>query len=339
MRRSLTFSLLPLFFLTIVLSACGENGTPATGANGDGAPGAGSTPATAAGLDTDRMLGHVEELASDRYEGRLTGTPAAERTRRYLIRHLEESGAVPCVAARPQPDSLSAWEHMAPVEEGSDRNLVNVVAVVPGAGGAADGSGAAGSPRIVVSAHYDHLGVRGGEIYNGADDNASGTALLLELARYVAAEPLQHTVVFAFFDYEEGGLRGARAFVDAPCGAGDIALNINLDMVSRSDEGMLYAVGTRHWPQLRPVLESVSVPDGMSLAFGHDEPGTGSDDWTFASDHAPFHRAGIPFVYFGVEDHAGYHQPTDDFDQITPEFYRAVGRFIPRVLEAFDAAQ
>jgi len=114
-------------------------------------------------------------------------------------------------------------------------------------------------------------------------------------------------------------------------------LNINLDMVSRSEEGVLFASGTRHWPELRPVLESVDVPDGMHLEYGHDEPGTGSDDWTFASDHAPFHRAGIPFVYFGVEDHDGYHDPSDDFEHITPAFYRAVGAFIPRVLEAFDS--
>ncbi len=321
----------PLLFVTLTLiSACGEGGDP---------PATDPT-AAAAGMDTNRMLAHVEELASDAYEGRLTGTPAAERTRRFLTRHLEESGAVPCVAARPQPDSLSAWEHMAPASEDSDAQLVNVVAVVPGRSvGERAADSRSPAARIVVSAHYDHLGVRGGTIYNGADDNASGTALLLELARYVAANPVRHTVVFAFFDYEEGGLRGSRAFVGAPCGSGEIVLNINLDMVSRSEDGVLYAAGTRHWPELRPVLESVEVPAGMRLAFGHDEPGTGSDDWTLASDHAPFHRAGIPFVYFGVEDHAGYHEPTDDFENITPAFYRAVGAFIPRVLEAFDAAE
>ncbi|MEQ9105281.1 MAG: M28 family peptidase [Rhodothermales bacterium] len=272
-------------------------------------------------MDTDRMLQHVEVLSSDAYEGRKTGTPAAERTRAYLVGVLEETGAVPC-------SDDGAWEHPAVAARRDNQPIVNVLAQVPGTSGS--------DIRMVVSAHYDHLGIRDGEIYNGADDNASGTAAVLELARYFAAHPPEHTIVFALFDFEEGGLNGARAFVESPCGSGTIALNVNLDMVSRSEAGELYASGTRHWPSVRPLLEMVAVPEGVTLLYGHDEPGTGSDDWTMSSDHGPFHAAGIPFVYFGVEDHDGYHRPSDDFDQITPEFYRSVGVFLSRAIRTLN---
>jgi hypothetical protein len=95
-------------------------------------------------------------------------------------------------------------------------------------------------------------------------------------------------------------------------------------MVSRSEAGELYAAGTHHSPSLTPLVEQVAQNAEVSLRIGHDTPGLPpGDDWTLASDHGPFHEAGIPFLYFGVEDHAGYHAPTDDFEAITPAFFVA----------------
>ena len=74
------------------------------------------------------------------------------------------------------------------------------------------------------------------------------------------------------------------------------------------------------------------------LRLGHDIPGTGSDDWTHASDHGPFHDAGIPFLYFGVEDHPHYHQPTDTYETIPPAFFAGAVRTVRRVLEQLDPA-
>jgi hypothetical protein len=104
-------------------------------------------------------------------------------------------------------------------------------------------------------------------------------------------------------------------------------MNVNLDMVSRSAAGELYAAGTYHYPFLEPSVDEVAERSTISLLKGHDSPGLpGGDDWTDASDHGPFHEVGIPFIYFGVEDHEAYHQPSDDFDGITPGFYAdAVG--------------
>jgi Zn-dependent M28 family amino/carboxypeptidase len=141
------------------------------------------------------------------------------------------------------------------------------------------------------------------------------------------------SVVVALFDAEEMGLRGARAFVRGPAVPGEaIALNVNLDMVSHSASGELWVAGTHHSPALRPVLDSVARTAPVTVRFGHDTPDLpAAQNWTTQSDHGAFHAAGIPFVYFGVEDHADYHQPTDDPETITPGFFV---RAIATILEA-----
>lgn len=190
---------------------------------------------------------------------------------------------------------------------------------------------------IVISAHFDHLGIRNGRVYNGADDNASGTAALLELARIIAQSPLQHNVIFLATDAEERGMLGAQAFIaNPPISLDRIALNVNMDMVSHSDS-VLYAAGTYRYPALRPFLETVNHRADIVLRFGHDDPALGpDDDWTNSSDHAPFNDSGIPFVYFGVEDHEDYHRPTDDFSTINAAFYEKAVETILDALQELD---
>jgi len=186
---------------------------------------------------------------------------------------------------------------------------------------------------IVISAHYDHLGIRDGEVFNGADDDASGTAGVLAIAEYLRENPPRHTVIFALFDAEEVGLRGARAFVEAPPVAlSSIGIDVNLDMVGRNDAGELYVAGTYHYPQLLPLISEVQSVAPVTLLVGHDAPGLPpGDDWTNSSDHGPFHAAGIPFLYFGVEDHPDYHRSTDDAERVPSAFH---SRVIETVLEA-----
>ena len=101
----------------------------------------------------------------------------------------------------------------------------------------------------------------------------------------------------------------------------EIVLNVNMDMVSRSDS-LLFAAGPFHYPRLRPMLDAVAARPPVVLRFGHDQPGVeGVDDWTGSSDHRVFHQGGIPFVYFGVEDHDDYHRPTDEFDRVDQAFF------------------
>ncbi len=270
-------------------------------------------------LDSARLLSDLSVLAHDSMEGRAPGSLGSLRAQAFLERSLTEAGTEPVG---------DGYRH---AFEWSGQGGVNLVGLVPGL--------ADSSQVIVLTAHYDHLGIRAGEIYNGADDNASGAAALLEIARQIAASPLQHSLLLALVDAEEAGLQGARALVADPVVPLDrISLNVNLDMVARTD-GVLWAGGAYHTPALRPVLERIADRAPLVLRLGHDRPGAPEgDDWTDASDHAPFHRVGIPFVYFGVEDHADYHRATDDFERIDPGEYLAAVRTILMALRALDGA-
>jgi Zn-dependent M28 family amino/carboxypeptidase len=129
-------------------------------------------------------------------------------------------------------------------------------------------------------------------------------------------------MMFVALDAEEMGLQGAKALLnDFPYPLEQILLNVNLDMLSRSDKNELYVSGTYHHPQFKPILEKASQGSDPILQLGHDVPGTGREDWTKSSDHGAFFDKKIPHLYFGVEDHIDYHKPSDEFESIQPEFY------------------
>lgn len=275
--------------------------------------------------DSAEILAALRFLASDSLEGRGTGTRGAALARAFLVDLLEEAGVRPFDGTFEHPFT---WTRRSGPEP---RTGVNVLGVIPGS----ERSGR----YIVVSAHYDHVGIRDGVIYNGADDDASGSIGLVALARALQGVPLRHSLILAAFDAEEAGLRGARAFVEnPPVPLDSVALNLNLDMVART-AGELWAAGAHHTPALRPHLERVAAEAPLRLRLGHDAPDVpGEDDWTGSSDHAAFHGAGIPFVYLGVVDHADYHRPTDDFENVDPGEYMNALRTALMVLVALDAA-
>ena len=194
---------------------------------------------------------------------------------------------------------------------------------------------------VIVSAHYDHLGVREGRTFPGADDNASGVAAMLETAAYVATHPLRHSVMFIAFDGEEQGLQGSKYFVAHPPVALDrVRLVINLDMVSRSDTATIVASGTSSDPALKELVSKAAQGRRLSVAFGHDRPiylAGGVEDWTNQSDQGPFHDAGVRTLYFGVEDHPDYHQPTDTADKIPRPFFTEVAELVVQTLIEADA--
>ena len=157
----------------------------------------------------------------------------------------------------------------------------------------------------------------------------------MSMARYFVQHPPRHTVVFAAVDAEEMGLRGSQAFVDAGWPE-KMVLNVNLDMLARSDS-VLFAAGPFHYPQLLPILEAVQRRPPVVLRFGHDQPDVeGMQNWTGSSDHRPFHTRGIPFVYFGVEDHPDYHRASDEFEKVDPDFYVNSIRTVLAAVLAFD---
>ena len=172
--------------------------------------------------------------------------------------------------------------------------------------------------------------------YFGADDNASGVAALFYVADYFKKNKPNYTLIFAAFDCEENGIKGAQYFV-ANLNEQGVILNINMDMISRSVSKEIYACGTRYTHELKPILQTIndSTPN-VHLNFGHDGLKIGEQDWTYSSDHGPFHKKGIPFIYFGVEDHPDYHRPTDSFDKVDTEFYSNVVDMILGFVKKMD---
>ena len=297
---------------------------------------AAATDAAARHVDRAQLMRDVETLSSPAFEGRRTGTPGSLKARRWLVDQFSNIGLVPGgTEGYLQPFTFSAREAGGPVRSdrpgGTDYAAANVIGRVPGR--------ETPERMLVVTAHYDHLGIRDSVPFPGADDNASGVAVMLAAARHFVRTPPRHTIVFAALDAEELGLRGARALVDsALLSRGTVAMNINLDMVSRNDRNEIYAAGTSYAPWLRPLLLDVQARTSVSILFGHDQPmgRSGLEDWTHSSDHGPFHDAGIPFVYFGVEDHQDYHEATDTAGRIDARFFGNVADMIIEALRTSD---
>ncbi|WP_299133273.1 M20/M25/M40 family metallo-hydrolase [uncultured Tenacibaculum sp.] len=191
---------------------------------------------------------------------------------------------------------------------------------------------------IVIGAHYDHLGIVNDTIYNGADDNASGTAALLVLAKHFKSHQPEHSIIFAAFDAEELGLHGSKFFVEnPPIPLEDIQLNFNFDMISRNPKNEIYVVGTYPYQQFKSLVEKVAKTSSLKVSYGHDNPNDKTKDyWMFSSDNGPFHKKGIPNITFSEEDHPSYHKPTDDFENINPTFYKNVVKLIQKAIENID---
>lgn len=274
-------------------------------------------------IDAKKLLHDIEYLSSDEMEGRSADRPSMQKARDYIEKRFKESGL------RPMGKTYRSEFEIAKRGKTEKLNGVNFVGTIKGSKSA--------SKYIVITAHYDHVGMQSGDTYNGADDNASGTAALFAVASYFKKNRPEHSLIFAAFDAEEKGLQGAKHFVANLLVAKEsIVLNVNMDMLSRSDKGELYAVGTLHYSQFIGVLEKVKKKARIKLLRGHDIPGTGQEDWTNQSDHAAFHAAKIPFIYFGVEDHKDYHKPTDDFANIQPEFYVKAVETVLNVIEEIN---
>jgi Zn-dependent M28 family amino/carboxypeptidase len=271
-------------------------------------------------------------LSHDVFEGRLVATPGNAAARNYLVERFEEIGL---------QKVGETFEHPFEFERRIDfRNpdslretlaAVNLIGVIPGEDR---------SKSIAITAHFDHIGPgENREIFNGADDNASGVGGLLAVAEHFIANTPKHDILIIAFDAEEGGLNGARAFVDSPPeDAAPVALNFNLDMLGYSPDGDIWVAGSYHTPSLLPVIEDVAAQVSINVKAGYDRPDRDPrNDWTLLSDHSPFHVAGIPFLYLGVEDHEHYHQASDEFSIIESQFYSGVIDVAVALSAAMDA--
>jgi di/tripeptidase len=211
----------------------------------------------------------------------------------------------------------------------------NVIAVLEGEGPLAD-------ETIVVGAHYDHLGFGGPgslapwttEIHNGADDNASGAATLLEVAQRLAASDTKpkHRIVFIAFTGEERGLLGSAYYVRNPrFGLEKTIAMFNLDMVGRlSSDSKLMVYGTGTANQFDPLVEEMCKKYGFKLT---KHPGGFGP-----SDHSSFYAKKIPVLHLFTGTHSDYHRPSDDFEKLNIPGMRRVADMLVEIVRATDQA-
>lgn len=292
-------------------------------------------------LDAERMMADLSWLAAAERQGRAPGTPGGIAARLWIAEQFAAIGLTPA-GSEGYLHPYSVTEHFS-----FNRWLRRKNAVIPGVADAANVLGLLagtepGLKPLIITAHYDHLGMHGDTIFYGADDNASGVAAMLELARYLTKHPLRHPVLFAALDSEEKGLQGAVAlFRTGLLSAEQLRFNINIDMLSRDTEQQLFAVGSYHHPWLLPLLEQLQQQSAVKLIAAHDRPwykAGHSQDWTLSSDHGVFHQQGVPFIYFGVADHADYHTPRDTADKVDVAFYHQVVETVLSFLQQLDLA-
>ncbi len=272
----------------------------------------------------DRLQGHVATLASEEFGGR--SGKGARLAEAYIVDQFRELGLVGAFGGRFTQDILDPSGDFAVGR--------NVGAVIPGSDPALD------DQWIVLSAHYDHLGIQDGVLYPGADDNASGVAMLLETARCLvdAPERPRRGILLLAFDLEELGLIGSKYFVEHPCvPLEQIQLFITADLIGGALGGVcreqVFILGTEYAPELATWVRDEAAPLPLKPAV------VGSDLLVFdRSDYGPFRARKVPFLFFSTGENPKYHTPQDTADALDFDKLRDVSRLIARVVNRAAAA-
>ena len=272
-----------------------------------------------AGLDQFRVeaesyLGHVRALSSDDLSGRGNGTPGLRRAAEYIASEFKKAGLE---AGGDSGSYLQALD-VSP-------QLANVVGVLKGS------TRSHADELIVIGAHYDHVGLGDrsssgapsrGEIHNGADDNASGTAMVIEMAHAATRQRagFKRSVAFVAFAGEELDLRGSRHYVGhLPGNIRKTVAMINLDMVGRA-RGRVMIGGTGAEAEFKKVLADLRPFTKLRLEDFRDGYGRG------ASDNDAFERQQVPTLLFFTGFHEDYHRPTDDWERIDAQGAAEIAR-------------
>ena len=268
-----------------------------------------------------RVLNDVRFLADDLQEGRGIGSAGLERAGAYIKEGFARAGLQTSFQDFTIPSDAPAVLHT----KLAGSSTRNVIAVIPGTSPARRGE------VVIVGAHYDHLGVGGfgtldpdstGRIHNGADDNASGTAALLEIGRALAARKPARTIVLVAFSAEELGTLGSSYYVQhaTPQPIDSLYAMVNLDMVGRLRNGRLSALGAATAREFPALLDSLNTPARFDLRASGDGWGP--------SDHAVFFATRRPVLHFFTDLHDDYHRSTDDWEKLNVSGIAEIARFV-----------
>jgi hypothetical protein len=264
--------------------------------------------------EESRLRAHVATLASAEYQGRrgAGGARAAD----YLAAEFRRLGLDPLFG--------DSFFQAVPGKEGEPPLGRNVGAALRGS------DPTLRDEWVIVSAHFDHLGTRNGVLYPGADDNASGVAMMLEVARSLAVpgRAPRRSLMFIGFDLEESGLWGSRYFVEhAPVPLGRVALFLTADMIGRSLGGVcdpyVFVMGSEHAPGLRPWIADAAKGSPVTVGI------LGTDLLMLdRSDYGPFRARKVPYLFFTTGESPVYHTPRDTPDTLNYAKAEAISRVI-----------
>ena len=294
----------------------------------------------------DRLRGDIGYLASARLEGRGTGTAGNDSAAAWIARRDSALGLRPMSTDETRAECRTAPAPVACrtffqrfvargpelVRAGRPDGVTtqNVIAMIPGR------EAALASEYVVIGAHYDHLGRSpnsamdadaGDVIRPGADDNVSGAAAVLELARVLVASPARRSIIIAHFTGEELGLLGSQWFVEhAPVAADSISAMLNFDMVGRLRADRLIVYGTGTASELPGIVSAASAGTGLSLASVADGFGP--------SDQTSFYARGIPVLQFFTGLHDDYHRASDVAERIDAAGEARVVTLAERIVRA-----
>jgi Peptidase family M28/PDZ domain len=274
-------------------------------------------------VEPPRLLDDIKFLTDERLQGRATGSPGADSAATYLARRFSEVGLQPAAGGWFQTFAVG---RDAPATRPTMTGPVvgkNVIGILPGR------HPVLRNQTVVLGAHYDHLGLGGfgsldpdsnGRVHNGADDNASGVAGLIQVAARLAASPPARTVVFIAFSGEELGLLGSAHYVKEPIYplAGTLAM-VNLDMVGRLRNGHLIVYGVRSAKEFPALLDSLNWYAGFDLKPQGDGYGP--------SDQSSFYAVKKPVLHIFTDLHEDYHRTTDDWQKINVDGLKRVADF------------
>jgi hypothetical protein len=271
-------------------------------------------------ITANELKTHLYIVASDENEGRDTGTKGQKQAGKYLIEQYEKNGIS-------FPSVTESWYQKVPSEfmsKGFAPKLPdseNIWAFIEGSE----------KPEeiVVVSAHYDHVGMKNGEVYNGADDDGSGTVALLEIAQAFKQAKDEgfgpkRSILFLHVTGEEHGLHGSRYYSENPLfPLKNTVVDINIDMVGRRDtlhpntNNYIYAIGSdRLSSELHTINEEMNAKyTKLELDYKYNDRNDPERIY-YRSDHYNFAKKGVPAIFFFNGIHEDYHMPTDTPDKI-----------------------
>ncbi|HEX6107019.1 MAG TPA: M28 family peptidase [Gemmatimonadales bacterium] len=265
----------------------------------------------------------IRFLSKDELAGRMTGSAGADSAAAYLSRRFESVGLQPAAGGWYQTFTVAKEAPVAQHAHVGGLRAKNVIGLLPGR------DPVLRNETVIVGAHYDHLGLGGfgslaadstGRVHNGADDNASGAAMLIRIAERLARDPPARTVLFIAFSGEELGLLGSAHYVKNPLYPMSATMAmVNLDMVGRLRDNRLIVYGTGTAREFPGLLDSLNWHAGFDLKAQGDGYGP--------SDQSSFYAVGRPVLHVFTDLHEDYHRPTDDWDKINLEGFDRVANF------------